>query len=380
MTEAATVAHAWPERLSTKGAFLANGLGIGAWAASLPSLKSALALSAGALSLPLFAFAVGAVLAMLAAPRLAAHWGSGRVTLFSAYAFAASLLLPTLAGNLPALAGAAFVIGAANGVMDVAMNAHASGVERRWGAAIMSSFHAAFSAGGLLGAALGTLVGAGGARPILMSGAALAGALTLASAGALRGAPIAPTAPVTDGFVLPRGALAIAAGAFLCFLCEGAMADWSAVYLAAVAAAPPTLAPAGYAAFSAAMFFGRSAGDFAVRVFGRARVVGAGGAVAAAGLALAYAAPALAPASLGFALVGIGLSNVVPALFSAASGLGVSPATGVAIAATAGYAGLVAGPVAIGAVAEVAGLRNGIALLAALACAVALTGRALARR
>jgi hypothetical protein len=127
------------------------------------------------------------------------------------------------------------------------------------------------------------------------------------------------------------------------------------------------------------MIAGRLAGDGAVRAWGRARVVGWGAWLASGGLALAVFAPSLATASIGFALVGVGLSNVVPALFSAAAGLGASPAAGVAMAALGVYAGLLGGPAAIGAVAQSAGLRAAMAMLIVCPAAAAMTARALRR-
>ena len=155
------------------------------------------------------------------------------------------------------------------------------------------------------------------------------------------------------------------------------MADWSGVFLAEVAGSPPALAAVGYAAFSGAMVAGRLAGDGAVRALGRPRIVGGGAALAAAGLALAVAVPSLGLSSIGFALVGLGLSNGVPAVFSAAAGLTAAPAVGVAMAATAGYAGFLGGPVAIGAIAEGFGLRVAIALLILLAAAAAWAAQSL---
>ncbi len=325
----------WRERASVTAVFLALGVGIGAWAVSIPAFKARLALSDGALALALFAFAAGAVIAMLLAAALADRIGPARATRVASVLFSVSLLLPAFAENLAALAGAAFVLGLANGLLDVTMNAHASRVERRWGAAIMSSFHAGFSAGGLAGAALGATLAAAGAGGILGAGAAIAGAMSLWASGALSDEK--SVSAVSAGFALPvRAVLPLAAIAALFMICEGAMADWTGVYLAEVVGAPQNLAAIGYAAFSAAMIVGRLAGDEAVRAFGRARVVGGGALLAAVGLALAVAVPEASPSSVGFALVGLGLSNGVPAVFSAAAGLTASPAAGVAMAATAG--------------------------------------------
>lgn len=368
-------AASWAERAAVTAVFLANGLGIGAWAASLPAFKTQMQLSNGALSLALLGFAVGAVLAMPVTGLLAPRLGPARVTQLAALCFAGALLLPPLAGSLSALTLAAFVLGAANGALDVAMNAHASEVERRWGAAIMPSFHAAFSAGGLAGAALGAVL----ARAAPDTTALLAAALAAFAWPALRDKG---TASLTGTvLMLPgRAVLPLCAAALLCMLCEGAMADWSGVYLATTTGATTGAASAGYAGFSAAMLAGRLAGDGAVRALGRARVVAIGGMVAATGLALAAVTSSWLMAAAGFALVGIGLSNVVPAVFSAAGSLAASPVAGVAMAATAGYAGFLIGPVTIGAVAQAAGLRAGIALLVACAGTVALLAKAVHRR
>jgi MFS family permease len=158
---------------------------------------------------------------------------------------------------------------------------------------------------------------------------------------------------------------------------EGAMADWSAVYLATVAEASPPAAAAGYAVFSAAMVLGRVTGDRIVRALGPARVAMGGSVLAALGYALAAAAPGLAIP--GCALIGIGLSNIVPVLFSAAGRLAPSPATGIAMVATAGYAGFLLGPPVVGGVASLTGLRTAFVLLALLAAGVAVFGARLRR-
>lgn len=365
----------WAERAATTAAFLASGLGIGAWAAAIPTFRNALALSNGALSLALLAFAVGAVLAMQLAGRLAHRVGTARATRLAVLLFAAALLLPPLAPDLPALIAAALAMGAAQGLLDVVMNAEASLVERGWGRPIMSSFHAAFSAGGLAGAALGGAVagmaaGRGmelaAAAVIVLAGGAWAG---LRSRGT-------PTSPGPRLMLPQRALLPLCGAALLCMLCEGAMGDWSAVYLATVAGAAPNRAAFGYAAFSAAMLGGRLAGDFVVRGIGRARVIAMGGLIAAAGLSLVVAVPAPLPAILGFALVGIGLSNVVPALYSTAGRSAASPAAGVAMVATAGYSGFLVGPAVIGMTAQLLGLRAGMTVLVGCAGAAALAGRA----
>jgi len=370
-------AAGWAERLGVVAVFFSNGLGIGVWAACIPALKARHGLSDGALGGVLFVFAVGAVIAMQQAARLS-HWlGPNAATRASALAFAASMLLPAVAPSPLALAAAALIVGAANGLEDVTMNAYASGVERRWGAAIMSSFHAAWSAGGLIGATIGgALIGFGSAWT-LAAGAGLAAAFAAAGAPVLEDASRAAAAPPA-GLARPiRAALPLCVAAALCMIAEGAMADWTGVYLIDEAGATTAVAAIGFAAFSATMVAGRLIGDAVVRALGRAQVVRWGGTLAALGLALAVAEPRLAPATLGFALVGVGLSNVVPIVYSAGAGLTANSAAGIAMVATAGYGGYLSGPAVIGAIAQDAGLRIAVCFLILCAAGAAWAGRAI---
>ncbi|MDR3495222.1 MAG: MFS transporter [Ancalomicrobiaceae bacterium] len=365
------------ERLAVSAIFVACGIGTGAWAASIPLLKANLALSDGELGIGLFGFAAGSVASMQVAAYLTRLIGTAAATRASAIVFALAIMLPAFGVNLASFTAMTFVFGATMGLIDVTMNVYASELERRWGAAIMSSFHAGFSGGGLAGAALGAALTFAGPFVMLAGGSLVVAVLTVSAWRFLRVAEVHADAHAHGSRRLGAVMLALCVAAFLCFMCEGAMADWTAVYLMTVAGVSVSAAVSGFAAFSLTMLVGRLVGDACVRQLGRARVVGLGGALAAAGLALAVAMPTLVPASIGFALVGVGLSNVVPVVFSASSNHGSSPAAGLAMAATAGYAGFLIGPVIIGFVAQGVGLRLAIALLIACAGTVALTGIAL---
>ena len=228
----------------------------------------------------------------------------------------------------------------------------------------MSSFHAGFSLGGAAGAVLGGWLGGFGTVWGLTGPALLASLL------------VAVSAPVLAGeghgfggasFVAPsRRLLPLAALAFVSMSTEGAVGDWSGTYLArsGVAAGP---AVAAYAAFSLLMITGRIVGDRIVAAAGTRATVGLGALIAGAGLAVSATWPGLAGGVVGFGLVGAGLANVVPVIFSVAGRTGSSAAIGIASAATAGYAGLLIGPVVIGAVASAADLRSAIVMLAAVA-------------
>ncbi len=152
-----TIGPPWPQRLGTLSVFLANGLGIGSWAAAIPRIKADLALSDAGLSFALLAFAAGGIVAMPLTGLLAHRFRSGLASIVAGFAFAAATAAIGFGSSLEILSATAFLAGMTSGVMDVAMNANASDVERRWGRPLMSSFHAAFSLGGAGGRIVGRL-------------------------------------------------------------------------------------------------------------------------------------------------------------------------------------------------------------------------------
>jgi len=352
--------------MATLAVFLANGFGMGAWAAAIPALKAHLALSDGQLSVALFSFACGAFISMPLAGWIGARVRTGRATLAAGVAFAGVLVLPSLTEMLPLLCGAAALVGAGTGAVDVLMNVHAGTIERRRDAPIMSSFHAAYSLGGMAGAVLGGSLAGMGAGAILGAGATLCGVVVL---GAARGMQAGVIAPAGNPLAVPGRALwTLGLLALLALMIEGAVADWSGT-LIAQGGADVRSASVGYGAFACAMAGGRLSGDWLVGRLGATRIVGAGGALAAVGLSLVTWVPTPLAGAAGFGLVGLGLANVVPAVFSATGRLGAAAAAAVL---TAGYAGLLMGPVAIGSVATAANLSWGMAMLAVAAAVVSI--------
>ena len=362
-------------RWATFAMFFANGFGLGGWASSIPPLRNSLGLSPTSLSVALLAVAVGAATMMQFCSALTYRLGgTGRATRIAGFAYLCALPLLTLSPDLPCLIAAATLLGASSSLMDVAMNSHAATVERRWAKPIMSSFHAGWSIGCLAGSGFGAvMIAAGLATWSLMLPTAAVVLLVLLICSPHLGPGDIQGGTASGAWLrLPELRLAgLAAMALLCFLVEGAMADWSGLYLTTIGVSLAA-ATSGYAAFSLTMVVGRLLGDRAVHAFGRARVVTWGALIAAAGLALAVAVPRLSTVVTGFALVGIGLSNVVPSLFSASARLGRTAAAGIAETSTAGYVGLLSGPPLIGAVASHWGLRSGVAVMALAAFAAAL--------
>ena len=367
---------ATPRLRSAALPFAGNGVLYGTWAARIPEIQARAGLGEGALGLALLGLAAGLVVSASAAGPLVARLGAHRVTLGALAAFAAVVVGPGLATGFASLAAALVLVGLTSGLLDVAMNAWAAEVEAAERATILGACHGMFSLGGMVGAGLGALAAAGGA-PLAVhfgaSGALFAGG-ALAQGWRIRRPAVVAARGDGPAVALPVGPVAgLAALAFAGLIVEGAMADWSAVFLREGLGARPGVAALGFAAFSACMAAARFGADAATRRFGDRRVVRAGALAAAAGLAACVAAPGVAVAVVGFAVVGLGLASVIPALFRAASQApGLAPGVGIAAVTMTGYLGFLVGPPAIGLVAEAAGLRAAFAGLVGLALAVAL--------
>jgi MFS family permease len=310
---------------------------------------------------------------------LAARFGSRPVTVIAAMSLCLMLPLLALAPTLPILVGTLILYGASTGSMDVAMNAQGVSVERRYGRPILNSFHACWSLGGLSGALAGGLVASHGVPPLLpfLGVALLCAILTLAVARSLL--PVEAEAQETAvTFARPtRAVLALGLVAFCVVLGEGAMADWSAIYLNGTLRTGAGLAAAGYAAFSVVMALGRGVGDHLTARLGARTMMQLGGLVAAIGLTLALAVSWIPLALFGFGLVGAGFSVVFPLTLSAA-GRTSKQAVGTAIAAvaTCGYVGFLVGPPVIGFLADALSLRVALGFVALLSLCAAVCARA----
>jgi MFS family permease len=284
-----------------------------------------------------------------------------------------------LAPTLVVLCALALFYGASMGSLDVTMNAHGVAVEKRYDRAILASFHAAFSIGGLAGGVIGALAAAADVdvRVQLAVVAAIAAAIGLTWSRRFLGADEDAVGRVEPVFVRPpRRLLALGALAFACLLIEGAAADWSAVYLRDDLGTTAAVAAIGFTAFSVTMTLGRVFGDRLVDRFGPEAVVRLGGTVAAVGFGLALVASAPVPAIIGFACLGAGMSGVVPIVFRASGHVpGMTAGVGLAAVSSTGYLGFLVGPPTIGGLAELLGLPAALGVLVLLAAAVALLAR-----
>lgn len=362
--------------------FFVNGFAFASWVPHIPAVQARLEIGADVLGLALLAVALGGLVAMPVTGGVLARWGSKRVTLVSSGLFCVLVALPVAAPSLALLALSLLAFGAANGAMDVAMNAHGVALERRLGRPVLSSLHALFSIGGLVGASGSVLALASGSTPAAhMIGAAALGLLLVGLASRRLDPFPAESAGSGRSFVLPRGPLLVLGGmGFLVLLAEGAIADWSAVYLRSALAMDPELVGVGFAAFSMAMAAGRLSGDFLVGRWGPVAVVRAGGLLAAGGLGAALLLHDPVAGIVGFGCVGLGLSNIVPVLFSAAGRTpGIPSGTAIASMSTAGYGGFLAGPPLVGLLADRAGLPVALAFVVGFIGLVAAGARRVRR-
>jgi fucose permease len=353
--------------------FFVHGLASGMWVSRIPAVQEILGLSEGGLGFALLGGGLGSLLAMLPMGALIAKVGSRRVTIGAGIGGSAALVLLALAFDGLSLFGALVVWGATLGTLDVAMNAQGSALEQRRARPIMSSLHGLWSLGGMSGAAFGVLLAGLAISPRTQFLAAAPFVALVAIVGA-RLFVADRDRSAKRAFVWPRGGLMLLAVIVFCAVAvEGAMLDWSGVFVRRVLRASDATAASAPTFFSAAMAAGRLLGD---QVTARVHpsVVARGSAIVAAlGLSGVILAPGAEVVFASVVLVGIGLAVLVPLAFSAA-GRSTSMPTGAAIAAvaTVGYSAFLFGPPVIGMIAERLTLRGSFVLLLCLLASIVL--------
>jgi fucose permease len=366
------------DRRAVSIAFLAFGAVSGSWVPRIPALKDHLHISDAQVGYALLAFSLGAVigagLARIVLGRGSRAWVRG-----GTIAICASLLGPALANTFTLLFFSVLVFGICAGFIDMLENAQAAELERVAGRPLINGFHGFWS----LGAFAGAVVAGGAAYAGIAPLTQFAFTAIVAAAGSaffLRelpdtrsGAPRAATG-ATGRLWLTGLVVAVAAISFCSILVEGGTADWSPLYLKELSHASPGIAASGFAAFALAAALVRFRADLLTAYTSPRTVARLGGLIAALGLVLAIAVPALPGAITGFALVGIGTAVLVPLAFSAAANLGAS-GTALSLVLAGGYAGSIAGPAMIGNVADRFGLRVAMGIpLAAAIVVIALAG------
>jgi fucose permease len=369
------------DQLATATLFFFLGFQYATWASRLPALKDRFDLGGTEVGLLLMAAGVGAAVSFpLVAPLL--RWlGARRLALWSALGLVAVLPVLAAAGSYPVALLVILVDGVAVGCLNVAMNAQGAALESHYGRAAMAQLHATFSGGSLGGALL-----ASGVNTVTHSVtahfavAAVLGVLLLAGSRprVLTDAPAPPAGEQRaeggkKGLRSLTGAsrTALVLGCAMVFgtVVEGAMNDWSALYLTEETGASGRLAPLGIAVVSVMMVLARLLGDGWRNRWGDARMVRVGSTMAGTGLALALLAGGTWPALVGFACVGLGMATVTPCLYVAAATEGPGA---LALVAAMGTTGLLAGPALIGFVAGHTDLTVGMTVVAVSAVLVAV--------
>ncbi|GAB2781917.1 MFS family permease [Hymenobacter luteus] len=361
-------------RIAVSATFLLQGLCFSTWAARIPTVQQQLGLSDTELGGVLLAVPVGSMASLPLSGWLVARYGSRQLTLLGLFLYAAFLPLLGLATSVPVLLGALVLFGLASNMANISINTQAVGVEALYGKSIMARFHGLWSLAGFAGAAIGSFMISHAIAPLphfLLIAAVVIGGLLIARPFLLPAdAPREANAPI---FVLPdKSLLLLGVLAFCSLLCEGTMFDWSGVYFRKVVQADKDLVGVGFAAFMSTMAAGRFVADWFTDRFGRQRTLVLSGLLEALGLALAVLLPGVVPATVGFMLVGLGVSSVVPLVYGAAGrSKTMSPGVALAAVSTVGFAGFLLGPPVIGLVAGATSLRVSFGLIALMGLAVA---------
>jgi fucose permease len=340
---------------STAIIFVSHALLFASWTAHIPQLKYSLGLTNADLGLALFGAPLGSVLAMLFMGRLLDRYGSKRLVQVTLAGYCLTAFSVGLAGSQIALFAALLIWGVFQGSLDVSMNTQGVSVERARTVPIMSGLHGAWSVGGFIGAGLGALaVGVG----IPLSGQLAAFAICIASVAGWSTRSLLPDphhqrSPVDraqpSNILLHPAILILGAVALACMFCEGAAADWSAVYLRDSLGAQPAVAGLGYAAFAAAMVIFRLSGDRLLMRFRPSVLLPILASVATLALIGSLIVGSPFAALVGFGALGVGMALVIPTVFSIAGRLpGVQTGPAVAAVSALGWIGFVGGPPIIG--------------------------------
>lgn len=377
-------------RIAVAALFLTNGALFANLLPRYPEIKSDLGLSNAAYGAAVAAFSVGALVTGPLAAALIRRFHSARVAVWGSVGIAVFAWLAGVAPSALTFAGALLVAGGADAVTDVAQNAHGLRVQRRYGRSIINSFHAVWSAGAILGGAMG----AGAIALHVPRGTHLAVSAVVfittcviayrfllpgpdAAAATARARPMAPSEVRAATYAALAALVAIAIAAATV---EDAGSSWATLYMRELGA-PGAIAVFGYIAAVGFQFIGRVIGDRLVDRFGQRAVARTGGVIAAAGMGAALAFPSLATVTGGFAAAGFGVATLIPAAMQRADELpGLRPGTGLTAVTWLMRVGFVFAPVIVGAIADAISLRAGlltvpVAGLVVVALAGVLAGR-----
>jgi MFS family permease len=365
-------------RIAVSVFFFIAGFTFSGWASRIPHIQTELNLSEAALGSILFALPIGLMVSLLMAGACISRIGSRKVLILSALFYSLTLVAIGVCSAPWQLALILFFFGLFANLFNISVNTQAVEVEKMYGRSIMASFHGIWSLAGFTGAAFGTLLVYLHIAPLthfIISGS-MGWILILSFKNNTLPTHQKNTGPLfamPDKYILQIGMIA-----FGCLLCEGTMFDWSGVYFKKAVKAPGQLLSLGYAAFMGCMATGRFVADRVVSSIGAQKTLVYSGIIIFSGLMLAVLMPTVTVATMGFMLVGFGVSSVVPIVYSRAGQSGtMHPGQALAAVTSVGFAGFLAGPPLIGFVAEVSSLRFSFALVAFVALSTSLLAKKL---
>ncbi len=355
-------------RVAVASFFFIAGISFASWASRIPDIKAKLHLSDAALGGVLFALPVGSMTSLPLSGWLVAKYGSKRMITIGVTLYPLILILIGSIATAWQLVGVLFLFGLVGNLCNISVNTQAVGVEALYGRSIMASFHGIWSLAGFTGAAIGTFLVSNDLSPLIHFCLICVACIILllsVQRFALEKDAVHPDQPI---FAKPDHALLILGFiAFSSMVCEGTMFDWSGVYFQKVVAVPKELTTLGYAAFMGTMAGGRFIGDRIATRFGKQKILEASGIVITSGLLLAVIFPNIITATIGFLLVGLGVSSVIPLVYSAAGrSKTLSPGVALAAVSSIGFLGFLLGPPMIGFIAQAFSLRWSFTIIAIL--------------
>jgi MFS family permease len=370
-------------RIAVSTFYFIQGIIFASWASRIPDIQSRLNLSEGALGGVLFALPAGQLTAMMLSGYLVNKFGSKTTLSIGALLYPSGLLLLGSVQELWQLFGALFLFGMFGNLSNISVNTQAVGVERLYRRSIMASFHGLWSLAGFIGGVIATIMVSANISPLYHFIAVWIVAAILIISARKYVVPRDAKPEIASGqknrFVKPD-AFIITLGliAFACMICEGTMFDWTGIYFEKVVKAPKELTRLGYIAFMSTMAGGRFVSDAFVTRFGAKKILQVSGIIIVTGMLLAVAVPNIVFATLGFLLVGIGTSSVVPLVYSLAGrSRSIAPGIAMAMVSSIGFLGFLLGPPIIGFVAEASNLRISFALIAILGLGTTLLAKRL---
>ena len=362
-------------RIAVSVIFFMFGLCFASWASRIPSIQENLALSDSTLGAVLFALPSGLFISLFFSGWMIAKWSSRTVVLISALSYGPLLICIGLANTTWTLGAVLFAFGFSGSLVNIAINVQAVGVEALAKRNLMASFHGMWSLAGFAGAAVGAfMIG----RSIEPSRHFIVICIISLVVNAISFRFLLTKDPNSDSqrpvFTLPdKALLGLGITAFCSMVAEGAMFDWSGVYFQKVIKVEQRFIGVGYTSFMVAMAGTRFIADSLSHRFGLKKILQVSGMLSATGLLLSVIFPFFIPATIGFFLVGMGVSSVVPLVYSqVGKSSTLAPGAALAAVSTLGFIGLLIGPPMIGIIAGATSLRVSFIIVACMAVAVTI--------